>query len=176
MLSITTVGLWVRSYGRIDEYRHIRVEVFGPDRSGWRVSWVFGSNSGALHVARQVDTWGDSSHASPGVWNQFSSDPTLSMQQELIWNRDPPVLCPDWSRSGFRCGRVPTAHGMLTFAVLPHYFVLIAFGAFPLAALTRSARRTQRRKLGLCLNCGYDLRASPQRCPECGCAAASAAA
>ena len=46
----------------------------------------------------------------------------------------------------------------------------LLFGAIGVAAIVmiRNTRRTVRSSEGRCIYCGYDLRATPRRCPECG--------
>lgn len=55
---------------------------------------------------------------------------------------------------------------------IPQWVVSIAMAVPPalwLLAWRRRARvRNARMRGGLCLHCGYDLRGSPGRCPECG--------
>ena len=50
----------------------------------------------------------------------------------------------------------------------PPWFVMLLCLIAPSRAIVRWARRRKRTPDGACINCGYDLRASPDRCPECG--------
>jgi hypothetical protein len=51
-----------------------------------------------------------------------------------------------------------------------HWLVAGATALLPAGRFVRRAvtLRRDRRRLGLCPRCGYDLRATPSRCPECG--------
>jgi hypothetical protein len=51
---------------------------------------------------------------------------------------------------------------------IPLWMPTLLFGVSPVWLLLPFHRRRKRKKLGLCLKCGYDLRASKDRCPECG--------
>jgi hypothetical protein len=68
------------------------------------------------------------------------------------------------------CTRVIEHDRKLLFFSFWPLFTLVAF--LPTLTLLVRARRayTRRRALRLthCHQCGYDLRATPQRCPECG--------
>ena len=69
---------------------------------------------------------------------------------------------------GVRYVRV-TADGVRRWnLVLPAWLVAAAAAVPPVCWLVAPLRRRHRGRSGLCPSCGYDLRATPDRCPECG--------
>ena len=50
----------------------------------------------------------------------------------------------------------------------PLWFVFGALAVLPALTMRSAVRKRARRMNGLCPTCGYDLRATPDRCPECG--------
>jgi hypothetical protein len=50
----------------------------------------------------------------------------------------------------------------------PIWLMMLPFALAFAAAGWRLKRPQRRRRAGLCPSCGYDVRATPERCPECG--------
>jgi hypothetical protein len=51
-----------------------------------------------------------------------------------------------------------------------NWAIATALAVLPALWGLRQRRLRRTKQLGLCANCGYDLRATPDRCPECGAA------
>ena len=51
---------------------------------------------------------------------------------------------------------------------IPYWSVALLFGLAPAARLIGILRLRRLTQSGRCPTCGYDLRATPERCPECG--------
>lgn len=76
---------------------------------------------------------------------------------------------PKWQALGFGRG----GGTGWRFVSVPFWFLVPSMLVLPALWLLAQVRRRRLARAGRCLTCGYDLRASPGRCPECGTAAPS---
>jgi hypothetical protein len=60
--------------------------------------------------------------------------------------------------------------GSYIMVTVPFWLVILLLAMPATLRIWQPIRRSRRRRAGCCVNCGYDLRATPERCPECGAA------
>jgi hypothetical protein len=155
--------LWFRSY-RISDY--LTLDTAHQDTSGkWNhlQRGLYSGRGRFVYYTRPWATYREAGHPPKTGWNLDHYAPT-----------DPDTAFPNYS----------TGHGRFGFWILKDYWivgsraVVVPFYAptivcfilaIPTLLLARSsAVKAYRRRHGLCLGCGYDLRETTERCPECG--------
>ncbi len=170
VLCLTTAGLWARSYWRLDAsgYAGRRSE------QGWQVAGGYNSVSGIVWF---------------GGFDQFSPDAsapaalggwyTLSVPAQPRARVIPQLSKGGASFFGFGYGRRHFTESLVPSEqwgfFVPYWFLVLLFAALPARWLILKRREIRRHHHGLCVNCSYDLRATPdadgpllERCPECG--------
>lgn len=160
LLCVGTLGLWARSHRDFDMVIH----------EGAAGQFLLVSRFGRIQA---------------GVNNSGLSDPRcLVFEHGALSAYERTLENPGWRALwGFGLGRVflpaipasasspvITPSSTLWYAIAPDWFIAGVFAVAPGVWIfeRRFARRRERVRQGLCVSCGYDLRATPERCPECG--------
>jgi hypothetical protein len=156
VMCAATVVLWVRSHWHLDA-----ISLFPSPQRWWDVT----SADGRVCV-RQT-------RASGPYWEGRHAEFTSGALAQLRYSNGPFR----WQAAGFGYGShaVPSGGANVTLTAhvyqVPHAFVAAVFAAVPVRWLHGALRHRSRRvrmAAGLCAGCGYDLQATPDRCPECG--------
>jgi hypothetical protein len=69
---------------------------------------------------------------------------------------------------GYEIAQRPSQAGIYNYLIVPLWFVFGMGSVLPFGRIIRRCLRRRKISVGCCNVCGYDLRATPDRCPECG--------
>jgi hypothetical protein len=152
LLCVAVCVLWVRSYFTSD-----LMHLDGGSR------WIYISTcQGSLMC---------------GTWLKSDHNPTIQPRYRTVPPNDLAWIGPQHRRRAARkfggigfwyFDQVSGTTPSLREVIVPLWFIAICGAIIPLVHAHHALRSHQRQRVGLCLTCGYDLRASPERCPECG--------
>jgi hypothetical protein len=150
-LCVATAALWALSCFRSDLWINQHLGA-----SGWYLQ--IHSENGRVHVQHMWQPQG------PGVtrdldegWQHFLT-PSPRPLNVPLWRSKSQYL-PAWDWQRVWTAKVRLWPLVVVSGLLPGWWT---------ARFARRHRHLRRRRKGRCPTCGYDLRATPQRCPECG--------
>ncbi|HEY7118320.1 MAG TPA: hypothetical protein VH475_17155 [Tepidisphaeraceae bacterium] len=170
LMCVATVSLWVRSYRIVDVVHRYGYEDTGRPSKYRR--WLLVNHTIATRRGAVQLLIGPKRFAIEGMPPDYYSYPAT------IDTFDPP----DWTFFGFAAAHSPPGtppREQWDQYRFPMYAFTLLFTVLPVAWSVRRYRRRMARsriERGRCWTCGYDLRATPDRCPECGQIPASAKA
>ena len=166
LLCVAVVLLWARSYWMRDAMKNSAASRDGTEFRVRELHLI--SNGGAIDVVRTATTTsgGSVDQAVRDAGEQIGWN-LLSMRREpgndsRSWRRR---HWPYWRTAAGRLGDTTVATQVVH---VPYWPVALLCLSVPAMRGTRVFRRRRRASHSLCPACGYDLRATPGRCPECG--------